>query len=313
MDLTGQVVPFRFTERDMMGSGSVSNVFRMDRYIAVKTPILYHPDDLLSDEQAERSAVSLISIAREKAVYDALNNNPHPHILQTILHTTVPIAIFMPLMLHSLGHWMEIERPSAPSPLRLRWVKEVASAAEHLEAMGLVHGDIRPANVLLASDMHIKLADFDSCVQKGEECEAFTVPFHDAYEEVATHKSEQFAIGSFIYTLFTGHEPELHITGRELLAETLPNTEAILGGEIILKCWKKGYESVAAVAEDIYDLDLDDDGRDGDESETRSVNGSDTHSSRLRVNGHAGPEVMSAERIAELREVCRTWINVRAS
>ncbi|PGH29335.1 serine/threonine protein kinase [[Emmonsia] crescens] len=228
MVLNEQKLPLRLTRADILGSGSASIVFAIGERIALKAPIIYKANIQLTDQQIEQSTDSIASLAREKGIYDLLNDHPHRNILQTILYCAE--GIFVPRMSCTVDHWMQDDPKSIPAPLRLRWVKKLASAAEHLEIHGLVHGDIRPANTLLDNNMHIKLADFDSCVSTSEDCLAFTVPYHDAFEETASHTTEQFAIGSFMYTVFTGVEPEFEITGRKLWEERLPDTSGMLGG-----------------------------------------------------------------------------------
>ncbi|EIM85564.1 uncharacterized protein STEHIDRAFT_59209 [Stereum hirsutum FP-91666 SS1] len=44
----------------------------------------------------------------------------------------------------------------------------VKSGLEHLHALGLVHGDINPANILLDSTSAPIIIDFDSCCRQGE-------------------------------------------------------------------------------------------------------------------------------------------------
>ncbi|KLJ08041.1 hypothetical protein EMPG_09969 [Blastomyces silverae] len=307
MVLNEYTLPFRLTRADVIGSGSVSTVFAIGECIALKAPIVFRANIPLTDEQIEQSAESLASLEREKCIYDILNDHPHPNILQTILHC--PGGIFMPRMSRNLDNWMNHDPNSISVPLRLRWVKELTRAAEHLESHGLVHGDIRPANTLLDNNLHIKLADFDSCVSAGDACLAFTVPYHDAFEEKASYTTEQFAIGSFMYTVFTGVEPEFEITGRKLQAEKLPDTSGILGGDIIASCWRKEYVSIAALAGEIEELELelalDDERDDGDGCEMCFVAGSNSPRSVQRVSGQANAEVLEEDRIEKLRVICR--------
>jgi serine/threonine protein kinase len=51
---------------------------------------------------------------------------------------------------------------TVPDATVRRWVADIACALEYLEAQGLTHGDLKPANLLLSSDGRVKLADFGS-------------------------------------------------------------------------------------------------------------------------------------------------------
>lgn len=50
-----------------------------------------------------------------------------------------------------------------PEHLIKRWLMELCNAAAWIESLGYVHGDIWPPNLLLDSQEHLKLTDFD-CV-----------------------------------------------------------------------------------------------------------------------------------------------------
>ena len=50
-----------------------------------------------------------------------------------------------------------------------RWMRQLGFAAARLEYVGLTHGDIRPANMLLDSDWNLKLSDMDRATKVGEE------------------------------------------------------------------------------------------------------------------------------------------------
>lgn len=55
-------------------------------------------------------------------------------------------------------------RPVIPWKLKLRMIHELAKALAYLHNSGLdqrvVHGDLRPSNILVTSDLHIKVSDF---------------------------------------------------------------------------------------------------------------------------------------------------------
>jgi serine/threonine protein kinase len=54
-----------------------------------------------------------------------------------------------------------------PKSKVIQWGAEIASAISDLEELGLAHGDLWPANILLDKDDHIKLADFDYSMKFG--------------------------------------------------------------------------------------------------------------------------------------------------
>ena len=57
---------------------------------------------------------------------------------------------------------------SAPGWMAVRTVmQDVVSALAHLHVKGIVHADVKPANILVGLDERGKLADFDISVDSG--------------------------------------------------------------------------------------------------------------------------------------------------
>ncbi|KAK2809372.1 hypothetical protein FQN50_003831 [Emmonsiellopsis sp. PD_5] len=289
MDIERRIVPFGFTHDDLLGAGYLSSTYAIEDCMAFKAPIIYGNDIEATEEQTEQTVESSRAFSREKDAYDIINRNPHPNILQSILHCHE--GTFLPRMWLSLDDWMKGMFSATPLSTRLQWIMELVSAVAHLEQLGLVHGDIRPANTLLDRRLRLKLSEFDSCIQIGQPCVASTIPFHDGVEDIASHRTEQFAVGSFIYCVLTGIEPEFQLTGETLRGEDFPNVTDLLGKDIILKCWNKEYESVAALTEEVIGM----------------VAAAILYTSPSFMDRHdisSGPQILTEETIQQLRLKC---------
>jgi serine/threonine protein kinase len=56
-------------------------------------------------------------------------------------------------------------------------MRHISAGTTWLEAIGLAHCDIRPANVFLDSQNNAKLADFDRSIKVGDDLDSGTAPF----------------------------------------------------------------------------------------------------------------------------------------
>lgn len=96
-----------------------------------------------------------------------------------------------------------------------RWLQQLTSAAAFLEKLRLAHNDLHPRNLLLNQNLNMKLSDFDSFGEIGEDLPSAPAP----YARVVNHgpnkggfgqcgaRTEQFAIGSILYFMLYGYDP----------------------------------------------------------------------------------------------------------
>ncbi|MFF2956292.1 serine/threonine-protein kinase, partial [Kitasatospora sp. NPDC057965] len=94
----------------------------------------------------------------------------HPHLIRTLAVVTLAdpahpaldgaLALVMERAAGSLQDVLAGTRPPAPVPDAGRILAEVAAGLRHMHTAGWVHGDLKPANVLLMPDGTAKLADF---------------------------------------------------------------------------------------------------------------------------------------------------------
>jgi len=105
------------------------------------------------------------------------------------------------------GKWM-------PYTEAARLIGEVAQALDYIHSLGLVHRDVKAANVLLDESGHSYLSDFGLVLlqPKGTRGEVLGSPHYLAPEQAifsahATALSDLYSLGVIAYELFTGRLP----------------------------------------------------------------------------------------------------------
>ena len=110
----------------------------------------------------------------------------------------------------------------------LEWLRQAASALDAAHASGIVHRDVKPANLLLDDDDGLKVADFGvaSAAHLASFTEAGTVVGTAGYlapeqarGETATPASDRYALAVVAFELLTGARPfERESTTAEAMA-----------------------------------------------------------------------------------------------
>ena len=96
----------------------------------------------------------------------------------------------------------------------IRIGRAIASALDYAHQRGVIHRDVKPANVLLSDDNRIVLTDFGLAmdVQQGSLGEVFGSSLYVAPEQArrsadAVPQSDQYALGVILYQMLTGALP----------------------------------------------------------------------------------------------------------
>jgi atypical protein kinase C zeta type len=255
-------LPRKVSKSQFLSLGAISWVYRINESIVVK-----YSRDVGSGE-----------IERENAIYDIFEQHtPCPYVMQSFYRT--PNANFLPFMLGSLDTRLQRnqrrEKHKVLQVLQIegrqlieRWAAELCAAVAWIESLGLVHGDLRPPNILLDEQDHLKLTDFDCVARIGEASHGNAPPWARLYPDPLTGKgrwglygpkTEQFAIGSLLYCMTRGHEPYGHPEEDNPELDTVGlfkqgvfprlNAEGDELDRTIHRCWAGEYHSIKELAE----------------------------------------------------------------
>ena len=148
---TGELVAERYRMEKRLGAGGMATVFlakdcRLERDVAIKRLHAHSPEDVGRRFQ------------REAKVGASLN---HPNIVGVYDTVTDDEGVLI-VMEYVAGHTLREEIARGPmEPARaIEVLSDVASALDHAHDHGVVHRDVKPANVLIDEEREIvKLAD----------------------------------------------------------------------------------------------------------------------------------------------------------
>jgi serine/threonine protein kinase len=166
-----------------------------------------------------------------------------------------------------------LEKGAIPTMRACAWVAEVASALAAAHRKGVIHGDVKPANILITEDARVKLMDFGMARVAAREQASMPLSGTPAYwcpEQIMGKpqdgRSDLFSLGIVLYELTTRQRPfdadSLQgVCNRILSHEPLPvsNLNPSLStalSEVVARCLSKDpntrYPSGEELANDLY-------------------------------------------------------------
>ncbi|WP_407696842.1 serine/threonine-protein kinase [Streptomyces dysideae] len=224
----GRVVGGRYRLAERIGSGGMGTVWRavdelVEREVAVKQPRL--PGDP-EDESHQRAAHRLYREARAAARVD------HP--AAVAIHDVVVEEDGLPWIVMELVrgeslHEMLQRGPLAPAE-SARIGRAVLGALGAAHAVGIVHRDVKPANVLLGAHDRVVLTDFGIAHIQGEESLTMSGEFVGSLEFIAPERmsgrgagpaSDLWSLGVLLYAAVEGWSPFRRTTLESTLAAIL--------------------------------------------------------------------------------------------
>ena len=250
--LQGTVKYCDYLLQRMVGAGAFSKVYRAEERSSGKTvAIKYLRKDCWHDPRAAESLI------RE---YEILRQLNHPGILA--VHgwgTTRGGSLFL-VNDFSDGCTLTTSGSTVRPTIRqiLDVLKEIVTSVAAAHSAQIIHGDLKPANILMGTDGKITLCDFGLSryasdpddVPRGGTA-GFLAPeqLSDAFGSV-TQLTDVYGVGGLLYALLTGRSP---MTGRdlpEILANVLsqrrpeaplPSNDSFSArlNELILRCLQK--------------------------------------------------------------------------
>ena len=198
----------RYQVLDTLGTGANSRVVRgfdplIDRAVAIK---------LLSPQLARGEGRA--RFLREARVVGQIS---HPSII-TLHDIGVEESTLTPYLVMELVEGQSLEKilakGSVPFPTACNYAAHVAAALAVAHRRGIIHGDVKPANILITTDNRVKLTDFGMARLASHDSGDTSLLGTPAYwcpEQIHGRpqdtRSDLFSLGVVLYEMLTGINP----------------------------------------------------------------------------------------------------------
>jgi eukaryotic-like serine/threonine-protein kinase len=211
MAVDTELLPPRYSNARRIGNGAMGDIFLatdelLGRDVVVKLLTERHAWDEGIRERFKREALAAARLSGEPAaitIFDVGEWKDRPFIV----------------MEHLPGGSLEdrVRREGAQPPARaLAWLEQAAAALDAAHANGIVHRDVKPANILLTDRGDVRMADFGIASAAGLDSMTLTgtvlgtagyLSPEQAQGERATSASDVYALAVVAYELLSGHRP----------------------------------------------------------------------------------------------------------
>ena len=200
----------RYRIIEQLGKGGMATVFRcldpnLDRYVAVKVLPSFQQEDPTFTARFSQEARTIAALTHPNilAIYDFGEDKGFLYLVSELLP----------------GGDLQDKLTGKPLPPAevLKYMGPLAEALDYAHGQGIVHGDIKPANVFLDAEGRPILADFglarmlESATRFTLAQQAIGTPEYMAPEQAmgadADHRSDLYAFGIIIYQMMVGHTP----------------------------------------------------------------------------------------------------------
>lgn len=203
----------RYELREQIGRGGCANVYRawdpeLQRDVAIKVPHAAYLEDAASGRRLLREASSAARLR-------------HPGIVTT--HEVgqdgrTPFIVYEFISGPTLA---EVLRESRPSPQEAaQWARRIALALDYAHQCGIVHRDVKSANIMIDGDRQPLLTDFGLALQTDagtltQEGDVLGTPAYMSPEQAAGRghdvdaRTDVYSLGVVLYEMLCGRPPFL--------------------------------------------------------------------------------------------------------
>ena len=205
-----RILARRYELQELIGGGGMADVYKaqdklLDRAVAVKILHQQYANDAEFVEKSRREATAAAKLAHPNIVniYDVGEDGGSQYIVMEYVSGPTLKEV--------------IQQKGCLEPIEaVRIAKEIASALESAHRNNLVHCDIKPHNILVMPDGHIKVTDFGIARAVSASTMTYSGSVmgsvhyfspEQAKGTVITTKSDVYSLGVVLYEMLTGQLP----------------------------------------------------------------------------------------------------------
>ena len=192
-------------EREL-GQGGMGGVYlgrdtMLDRPVAVKVmlPEYGKDEEFVSKFKKEAQAVAKLLHPNIAQVYTYGIFNEMPYIAMELVTGT------------SLDKMIENNKGTTEVQRVIKIIQQVAQALQCANDRGIIHGDVKPENILLDADGNAKLVDFGLAAMQKDTSEIWGTPYYISPEKVKKEpvdfRADMYSLGGTLYHALTGVAP----------------------------------------------------------------------------------------------------------
>lgn len=207
----GTYVAPRLRLVDEIGRGGMGVVYRardeaLARDVAVK---VVDPQRVSAPDVRARFLEEARAMARVR----------HPAVVEIFAfgeHRDAPFFVMEYVRGTTLARWLrELAQPALELELATPILEGIAEALAAIHSSGAVHGDLKPANVLLTDDFRVRVADFGLATDLSSDLSLMGTPAYlsperirgDAVDAALRPRVDLYSFGVLAYQLLTGVLP----------------------------------------------------------------------------------------------------------
>lgn len=228
--MIGKILSGRYRIEERIDAGGMAVVYRgqdqlLHRTVAIKVlnPAHLHDEDCIRKFRREARSAASLSHFNIVSVYDVGEEDDIYYIVMEFIDGKTLKELIR-------------QEGTLPVSVALEIARQICDALEHAHQKGIVHRDIKPQNILITGEGHVKVTDFgiaravsSGTVTRGDEIFGSVHYFspEQARGGVVNEKSDIYSLGVVMYEMLTGRVPftgssPISIAVKHLQAEPEP-------------------------------------------------------------------------------------------